>query len=385
MLPLVVLWCGPCSLLQDIKALFKQHVLYIVAADITRDMALALGATCDTSADTVLQVLTTWAHSATSSPSSNLDTPHQPPAAAPAAAANTAATAGLKQPSSDAGCFTTTLHDMAQLYHHLSRFLTSSQLPPRGFSVLQDPQHLAALPKDVAVRLRVCKAFSNAPLIWLPDTDALLAAAAEYRAAESRRVYMEEDSLGMPGGFGALDGHGSRPGGSSMGRGAAGRLGSRAGRGAGKAPGRSLGSGLKGQTGTQQGSAAAEPVGEDFMYEGAFLSSLAHTPMRGRFYSPDQLRFTDAAQVLEVTYPTLYQYFHIDNSSSGSAKGGKAAAAAKAAAAKAAAMGAPGDRPPPMLRCLGVYYGQLRDVFVDQLQRFKYDQWIPLVGECAIA
>jgi hypothetical protein len=117
----------------------------------------------------------------------------------------------------------------------------------------------------------------------------------------------------------------------------------------------------------------AESVAEDFMYEGAFLSGLAHTPMRGRFYSPDQLRFTDAAQVLEVTYPTLYQHFCGDSNSS-SGKGGKAAAA----------VGAAGDRPPPMLRCLGVYYGQLRDAFVDQLQRFKYDQWIPLVGECAI-
>jgi hypothetical protein len=102
------------------------------------------------------------------------------------------------------------------------------------------------------------------------------------------------------------------------------------------------------------------------MYDGALIGSLAHTPMRGRFYHPDQLRFIDDSKVFEVTYPVLHKHFGSGASSSHSA---------------AAAGGA---RPPPMLRVLGVYYGAQRDLFVHLLQRFKYSSWIPLCGRCGV-
>lgn len=89
------------------------------------------------------------------------------------------------------------------------------------------------------------------------------------------------------------------------------------------------------------------------------MGALSRTPMRGRFYSPDQLRFTDEAKIFEITFPVLHQHY---GSSSNSAAG---------------------VRPPPMLRVLGAYYGAQRDLFVELLQRFKYDKWIPLVGACA--
>lgn len=351
---------------QDIKALFKQHVLYIVASDIGRDMALALGATCSTSADTVLQVLSAWsAQAADAAPSSSASE------AAPSAGSSSAhaAAADGQDGSDSAGGFSSTLHDMGQIYHHLARFLsTRSELPPSGFNALLDPQRLAGLPKDVAARLLVCKAFSDTPLIWLPDTDALAAAAAAHRAAESRRAYLDEDAYGGGTGLGPGGGFGR----GAMGRGAAAGRG-RGGRGpAGKVAGR--GPGALQSAGGKQGSVQdAEPVADGFMYDGALISALAHTRMRGRFYLPDQLRFTDDARIFEVTYPILQQHFNGAGGSSGSKAAGEAAGVAR---------GSDAGRPPPMLRVLVPYYGPQRDVFVDLLQRFKYEKWIPLVGEC---
>ena len=133
------------------------------------------------------------------------------------------------------------------------------------------------------------------------------------------------------------------------------------------------GAGSKAAAG-QQGS-GSEPVAADTMYDAALMSSLAHTPLRGRFYSPEALRFTDEAKVLEVTYPVLYKHFTSSSSSSGGGDGdGQGAEGAKQGVSQ------PGARPPPMLRVLGVYYGSQQQLFEKQLQRFKYDKWIPLVG-----
>jgi hypothetical protein len=286
---------------------------------------------------------------------------------APAAAA-AAASAAAGTPDSDEGGFTTTLHDMSQLYHHLSRFLGGTQqLPAAGFSVLQDPQRMGQLQESVLVRLKVSKAFNDTPLIWLPDTDKVLKAAAAYKAAESQRAYMDEDaySMGSMGGPGGPGGYGSSRNVSSS----SSRRGGRTGRGPGKALGRGPAASAAAQAATAAAAAAtAEPVADDVMYDGALIGSLARTPMRGRFYTPDQLRFNDDAKVFEVTYPVLHKHFGSASSSSSQAAGAVGVDA----------------RPPPMLRVLGVYYAAQRDLFVQQLQRFKYSSWIPLCGKCGL-
>jgi hypothetical protein len=338
--------CCCLLLLQEIQQLFKKHVLYIVVEDISQDMALTLGVTCNTSPETVLQVLSAWSAASSAaaptqqwSAATTIGATDSAPASAAAAAAAT--------DGADGGGFTSTLHDMSQLYHHLSRFLVQSELPSQGFSILQDQDRLAALPKNAAVRVQASKAFIETPLIWLPDTDEFLKAAAAYRAAESQRGYMDEDSYSM--------------GGSSFGQ--PGRLSTnsnKGGRGPVKQAGRVVGAAQK-RVGAQQGAAAAsDAAAHDVMYDGTLMGALSRTPMRGRFYSPDQLRFTDEAKTFEITFPVLHQHY-----------GGSSNSAA-------------GVRPPPMLRVLGAYYGAQRALFVDLLQRFKYDKWIPLVGECVV-
>jgi hypothetical protein len=341
-----------CMLLQEIQQLFKKHVLYIVVEDISHDMALTLGATCNTSPETVLQVLSAWSAASAAAPKQQQSTAiamggtDTTPAAAAAAAAASAAAA---TDGTDNGGFTSTLHDMTQLYHHLSRFLVQCELPSQGFSILQDQGRLAALPRNAAVRVQASKAFIETPLIWLPDTDEFLKAAAAHRAAESQRGYMDEDSYSMGGSsFG-----GRQPSGLNSNS----KQGGRGGRAAFKPAGRVVGAAQK-QVGEQQGGAAAsDETADDVMYDGTLMGALSRTAMRGRFYSPDQLRFTDDAKIFEITFPVLHQQY---GSSSNAA----------------------GVRPPPMLRVLGAYYGALRVLFVELLQRFKYDKWIPLVGEC---
>lgn len=349
----------PTSLqLQDIQRLFSTHVLYIVVDDVSFDMALTLGATCNTSPETVLQVLTTW--SATAAAAS------APPSAQPQASIASASAAGsaavVKGADDSRGGFTSTLHDMAQLYHHLSQDLRLSELPRSGFMVLQEPDRFASLPKSTVVRLQVSKAFNDSPLIWLPDTDEVLQAAAAYKAAESQRGYLDDDGYGMGGYSSAAGGVlGSRLAGPVS----SSRRGGRAGRGAGRAGGTSGAAaqqGLMQNGGKAQSAGESEAVPDDAMYDGSLMGALLQTPMRGRFYSPDQLRFTDEAKVFEVTHPVLHQHFGSSASGSGSASLG-------------------GARPPPMLRVLGAYYGSQKRLFVELLQRFRYDTWIPLVGE----
>jgi len=344
--------CALLVLLQDIQQLLKDHVLYIVPKDITPDIAKALSATCDTSAETVLQVLTSWSTATT-----HTATAAQEPAGAADAASSR---------SSEAGSFTTTLHDMSQLYHHLSRFMNDSELSTRGgFSILLDPNKLEQLPQDVVVRLQVSKAFNDTPLIWLPDTEELLSAAAAYRAEESQRSYYDDD-MGFSSGR-------NPPGGGGMGA----KLGS----GLSSSTARQRGSRLgrvaalatvkrddAGRLGATNKAPDTEPVPADAMYDAALISALAHKPLQGRFYHPDQLRFSDDAKVFELTYPVLHKHF-------GSSSGSAAAGSASTAGAQ------PDARPPPMLRALAAYYGAQRRLFVDQLQRFKYDKWIPLVGK----
>lgn len=381
-----------CHAVQDIRQLFKDHVPYIVADEFSLDMAQALGATCNTSADTVLQVLTAWsaAAAAAASQQSSSSSPQAAAAAEKTAGATAEAAADDNaardaRPSSaadaDAGSFTTTLHDMGQLYHHLSRFLVNTQLPSGGFSVLQDKNRLGQLAPGVVVRLQVSKAFNDAPLIWLPDTDDLLRAAAAYRAAESQRSYMMDDDggggfMGRPQAAAAAIAACSTGYGSQLAATNSSSIGSRRGGARSKFGRAAAAAGRQGtaHSNTQQAS-AADPVADDAMYDAALISSLAHTPLRGRFYSPDQLRFTDDTRVLEVTYPVLH--VHYSSSSSAAAAGGDVSAET-AAAIRTKSEG----RPPPMLRVVGVYYGAQQQLFVEQLQRFKYDNWIPLVGEC---
>lgn len=346
---------------QDTRQLFRDKVLHIVADDVGLGLARELGATCDTSTETVLQVLTAWSDQQTAAAAAS-DAKATAAADTSAAASTPPAAAALagEQAAATTGGFTATLSDMAQLYHHLFKQLTPSagahsssasapaELPRRGFSALQDPG--VKLSPEIKSRMRVSKAFSEVPLIWLPDTDEVLrAAAAVSRAAESeQRSYMDEEaahSMMSSAGRGGAGGFGGRGGGAAGGF-AGGRTGANR-RGGGR-----QGAGVSAKQQQQQQAASDDPVADDVMYDAALISSVAHTPMRGRFYGIEQLRFTDDARVFEVTYPVLHKHYGgISNSStSGSAA-----------------------QPPPMLRVLGRYYGSLQELFVDVLQvRFLY-------------
>jgi hypothetical protein len=382
---------APCDLflpLHDAKQLFQDKVLYLACEGVMpQEMAVQLGVTCDVSLGTILRVLTSWSQAAAAAaerseaaaaataaaaegmpadPGTNGASGKVDSSAAAAAAAAAAARVGGESVSG--GCVAS-LADMRLIYNRIGDLIGDADLPEDGFATLDTWQQQqrqqgvgqagsAAAAAGVVSRLQACKAFSERQLVWLPDAAEVRAAAAKAAAAARQCA--------------AGDGYYEEPGWSNS--------------SSSRGPGRWQQQQRQQQKAAHQASrawpdhataAAAAAVPEDVMYDADLMHSLQRVRMRGRFYSPEQLRFYDEAQVLEVISLSM------------TAKSGSAAAAAAAAAVGSESeqlqqqdAAAAADAAAHCLRVAGLYYGGLQELFVRQLQRFKYNSWIPLIGAC---
>jgi hypothetical protein len=93
---------------------------------------------------------------------------------------------------------------MRRIYNRIADLVGDAALPESGFTTLDtwqqqqqqsdQPGNAAAaadsadvMPRAALVRLQACKAFSDAPLIWLPDASEVRAAAAKAAAAAAQQ------------------------------------------------------------------------------------------------------------------------------------------------------------------------------------------------------
>jgi hypothetical protein len=330
--------------LPSIHQLFQQNVLYVCeGCDLPRDMAGELGVRADTSLETILHTLRCWSQAAAAGHTEGLSVPAAVDLTVSAAVAAAAAAA-------DASGFVTTLVDMNRIYYEVQNRVSHADIGhQKGFKALdhwnekeqQLPQQQqihdtgihssqTTISHDIAVRLSACKAFSEDNLIWLPDTAAVLAAAAKLAAQREDRADW----------WGEAE-HGNRSG------------------GAGQARKSQTSSAEIRRSRGRQSCNSHDPAGvaDDPWCDLDVVRGLQQEPLRGKFYNPEQLRFTDDCRVLEVVHHTLMEGAQPTN-----------------AAAAAACAGS-------SLRVLSTYYPGLQGLFVDQLQRYKYNKWIPLVGE----
>jgi hypothetical protein len=366
--------------LHDAKQLFQDKVLYLGCEGVVpRDMASQLGVTCDASLDKILTVLTAWSQAA-AEPAAAPSAAQGPPAAGNSNVGTADAAAAVRQSG-----FTASLADMQRIYNRIADLVGDAALPESGFATLDTWQQqqqrsgqpgnaaaaagdsAAAVPRAVLVRLQACKAFADAPLIWLPDASEVRTAAAKAAAAAAAA---QQHAAG--------DGYyeeGVRYGGSSSGS---------------RGPARSQRHHRRqvAQQAAEAAPAAAVAVPDGVMYDVDVMNSLQRERMRGRFYSPGQLRFNDDARLLEVI--SLMMLSNAATAVEAAATHAPATAAGveqqpqEPTAAASTAAGA--DAASQCLRVAGLYYGgDLQELFVRQLQRYRYNSWIPLIGACRAA
>jgi hypothetical protein len=268
------------------------------------------------------------------------------------------------------------LADMRRIYNRIADLIGDADLPEDGFATLdtwqQQQQQLgqarsaaaatgegvSVLRRDVLVRLQACRAFSEGQLIWLPDESEVRTAAVKVAASAAAAQQ-----------YSAGDGYYEDPG----------WIGGCSSRGPGRWQQRQQQQRQAGKARqTPAAATTAAAVQEDVMYDADVMNSLQRERMRGRFYSPEQLRFYDEARVLEVI--SLIMAANTDAAAEAANTGIEVAGSATNKLQRQDAAAAAADAASQCLRVAGLYYGGgLQELFVRQLQRFKYNSWIPLI------